>query len=342
MVAEIIQKSNEQLICPVCKSSRIIQDNEWVCSECGMVVDQIYVDSNYVISSKNSNLLRIGQFVQPGNSVEKNDSLGSFIGYRSPCIILDSKNNPISPKGQELFRRLKEKYDIRYRIKNRETEFRILKILQNIGQILKLNQNVTKNAAYFYKKICKNELKIPNHVSLIAFCIFYSIRIENRNAPITIGELARVFLSLGHHVTPQLILRNGTFYRKYIDRSAIPKKSEDYLERLVSSIINYPNLLARIRKKTHYTSLSEYKNSLYTASRELLNKLTDTIRGGRNPFILMGALIYCGDKYLAKRNSSKSVLTQKIASEAMGIAEYSIRDHYVTLLKSLFIANNCS
>jgi transcription initiation factor TFIIIB Brf1 subunit/transcription initiation factor TFIIB len=342
MVAEITGKIYDQIICPECNSNRIVRDNEWVCTNCGTVVDQVYVDSNFAISAKNPSLQRISQFVQPGNSVEKNDSLGSFIGYRSPSLILDSKHTPISPHSQELFKRLKEKYDIRYRIKNRETEFRILKILQNTGQILKLTPSVTKNAAYFYKKICKNEVKIPNHVSLIAFCIFYSIRIENRNAPITIGELSKVFLNLGHHVTPQLILRNGTFYRKYIDLSAKPKKSEDYLERLISSIINHPNLITRIRRKTNFTTLDEYKKSLYATSRELLEKLTDSIRGGRNPFILMGALIYCADKYLAKKFSSKSVLTQKIASEAMGIAEYSIRDHYVTLLKSLFIVKNCS
>ena len=316
--------------------------NECVCAECGTIVDPIYVDSNYIVFSHPSSLIRINQFVQPGNSIERNDNLGSFIGYRSPYLILDSKNSPISPRGQDLFKRLKEKYDIRYRIKNHETEFRILKILQNVSQILKLNQNVVKNAAYFYRKICKNETKIPNHVSLIAFCLFYSIRVENRNAPITIGELTTVFLNLGHHITPQLILRNGTYYSKYIECAVTPKKSEDYLERLISAIVNYPNLINRIRKKTTFTSLDEYKNTLYSTSSFLLKKLTREIRGGRNPFIMMGALIYCADKYLARKKSFKSVLTQKIASNAMGIAEYSIRDHYVTLLKSLFIMNESS
>lgn len=330
---------DELYVCPECKSTRIVQNHEWVCAECGIIVDPIYVDSNYVVFSRNSSLIRISQFVQPGNSVDRNDNLGSFIGYRSPNLILDAKNTPISPKGQDLFKRLKEKYDIRYRIKNHETEFRILKILQNVSQILKLNQNVVKNAAYFYRKICKYEMKIPNHVSLIAFCLFYSIRVENRNAPITIGELTRVFLNLGHHITPQLILRNGTFYAKYVECAATPKKSEDYLERLISSIINYPNLIRRIRKKTTFTSLDEYKNAVYSTSCFLLKKLTKEMRGGRNPFIMMGALIYCADKYLARKNCFKSVLTQKIASDAMGIAEYSIRDHYVTLLKSLFILN---
>ncbi len=336
---EHISNQTEFLICPECKSKKIVQNNEVVCSECGMILDQIYVDSRYIISAKTVNQLRNSQFVQPGNRIEKSNCLGSFIGYRNPSIMLDSKNVPIPPKNQELYRRLKNKYDIRYRIKYYETESRILKNLQDVSRILKLNQNVVKNAAYFYKKICKNESIIKNHVSLIAFCLFYSIRIENRNAPITLLELAYVFQSLGHHVTPQLILKNGSFYKKHISCSAIPKKSEDYFERLISSIVNYPNLMLRIKKKTKLKSLEEYKTLLQLTTKELLLKLSDKIRGGRNPFILMGALIYCSDKLLAKRLSSKAILTQNIASEAMGIAEYSIRDHYVTLLKSLFIAN---
>ncbi|MHA1373332.1 MAG: hypothetical protein ACTSR7_03450 [Promethearchaeota archaeon] len=61
-------------------------------------------------------------------------------------------------------------------------------------------------------------------------------------------------------------------------------------------------------------------------------------RGGRNPFILTGAIIYLADKLLAKEFNQKAILTQKLISEATNIAEYSIRDHYVNLLKPIFIS----
>ena len=57
---------------------------------------------------------------------------------------------------------------------------------------------------------------------------------------------------------------------------------------------------------------------------------------GRNPFILTGADIYLADKLLAKEYSQKSILTQNFISKATIIAEYSIRDHYVNILKPLF------
>ena len=71
--------------------------------------------------------------------------------------------------------------------------------------------------------------------------------------------------------------------------------------------------------------------------REILYNLNSWQRGGRNPFILTGAIIYLADKLLARQYNQKAILTQKIISEATKIAEYSIRDHYVNLLKPLFI-----
>jgi len=67
--------------------------------------------------------------------------------------------------------------------------------------------------------------------------------------------------------------------------------------------------------------------------------LTKWHRGGRNPFILTGAVIYLADKLLSKEFNQKTVLTQKLISDATKIAEYSIRDHYVNLLKPIFITN---
>jgi len=53
---------------------------------------------------------------------------------------------------------------------------------------------------------------------------------------------------------------------------------------------------------------------------------------------VFGAIIYLADKLLAKEFNQKAILTQKLISEATNIAEYSIRDHYVNLLKPIFIS----
>ncbi len=90
------------------------------------------------------------------------------------------------------------------------------------------------------------------------------------------------------------------------------------------------------KKKKVVYSKSEYRMLLNNKCGEICKILTERIRGSRNPFILAGAIVYCADRLIANEKKVKSVLTQKVASNAMKIAEYSIRDHYVKILKPIF------
>jgi transcription initiation factor TFIIIB Brf1 subunit/transcription initiation factor TFIIB len=108
---------------------------------------------------------------------------------------------------------------------------------------------------------------------------------------------------------------------------------------LINQVIHHKDLLERLEKKEALWSKNEFQNNLLIKCRKILIELPILHRGGRNPFILTGAIIYLADKLLAKENKQKSILTQKIISEATHIAEYSIRDHYVNLLKPLFMNN---
>ncbi|MEJ2295974.1 MAG: hypothetical protein P8Y23_14555 [Candidatus Lokiarchaeota archaeon] len=210
-------------------------------------------------------------------------------------------------------------------------------ILNKISIYLNLNRNIRNNAAYIYKKILKKENKVINNISLIAFCIFYAARKEYHNAPITIDEISKAFQNFGHRVNPRLILRDGIKYKKHLRKGSTPHKSEDYLIRLLNEVINHEDLENRLLKKGVNWSKQEYHIELSKKCREILYKLSAWHRGGRNPFILTGAIIYLANKLIAKENNEKSVLTQSLISEATSIAEYSIRDHYVNLLKPLFI-----
>ena len=73
----------------------------------------------------------------------------------------------------------------------------------------------------------------------------------------------------------------------------------------------------------------DLRNDIY----EILQKLSSWERKGRNPFILTASVIYLAEKLLAKELNHKSVFTQELISKATNIAEYSIRDHYVKVLK---------
>jgi len=179
---------------------------------------------------------------------------------------------------------------------------------------------------------------VINNVTLLAFCIFHASKSNGSKSPISIRELAKTFVKLGHRVNQRLIIRDALFYNKVITTKHVPHKSEDHFAKLLSQVINSELLADRMKKKTNLWSKEAYYNRMLLRCREILSKLTSIKRGGRNPHILAGSVIYLADKLLSREYGYKATLTQQIISQATDIAEYSIRDHFVTLLKPTFIS----
>jgi transcription initiation factor TFIIIB Brf1 subunit/transcription initiation factor TFIIB len=338
----IVKTENDNIkeSCPECGNRVITNSFEIICQGCGLVIGNLYQDSSYVFSEVNNKSNLNKQYVSLGERTDYIGGLGTFIDYENSKYLRDKTGKLLPPDDQKLFRRLKKNYSQFLRIKNHETEYRIFNILNKISIYLNLNKNIRNNAAYYYKKIVKNEEKVINNISLIAFCIFYSVRREYHNAPITINEISKAFQNFGHRVNPRLILRDGIRYKTHLNNDTVPHKSEDYLIRLIDDIINHDALDERLVKKGAVWTKEDYKYKLTGKCRYILKNLSDWERGGRNPFILTGAIIYLADKLLAKESNQKALLTQKIISVATKIAEYSIRDHYVNLLKPIFIQRN--
>ncbi len=323
--------------CPECNGVIILSSFERTCKDCGLVITEVFGDSSYLISDKNNKNNLNKQYVALGERTNFVGGLGSFIGYENSRYLKDKYGRLLHPNEQKLFRRLKKNYSQFIRIKNHETEYRIFNILNKLSIYLQLNKNIRNMAAYYYKKIVKNEKKIINNISLIAFCIFYAARKESHNAPITINEISNAFQNFGHRVNSRLILRDGINYKKHLMNNSAPHRSEDYISRLISDVISNKELERRLYIKGITWTKKEFQDNLTSKCRKILKHLTLQRRGGRNPFILTGAIIYLADKLLAKEHNHKAILTQKIISESTKIAEYSIRDHYVNLLKPLFI-----
>jgi len=323
--------------CPECGGYIVLNSFEQICNECGLVINRFFRESSYIFDDikKLNNLSK--QYVALGERTDFIGGLGSFIDYENSKYLKDKTGKLLPPNEQKLFRRLKKNYSQFLRIKNHETEYRVFNILNKISLYLNFNKNIRNSAAYYYKKILKQEEKVINNISLIAFCIFYAARKENQNAPITIKEISLAFQNFGHRVNPRLILRDGLKYKKHLNTDSAPHRSEDYLIRLIDGVINHNDLENRMVKKGVSWFKKEYQSILTIKCREILKHLSYWTRGGRNPFILTGAIIYLADKLIAKEKNQKSILTQKMISEATKIAEYSIRDHYVNLLKPQFI-----
>ncbi len=337
-----IEENKDEIFekCPECKSDITTQGYQKICSSCGLIVDEELIQSSYKMFDNEGIQFNQGkQYVYIGKTLETVGNLGTYIDfYDRKKYFADINGRKLSLEMQDLFSRLKNKYSKFSKIKNQETDYRIMNILANTTQYLKLSSDIRKDAAYNFRKIKSMNKNIRNNISLIAFCIFFAVRNQKRNAPVTIKEISEAFQMLGHRVNPRLILRDGVLYKKLLNPPE-PHKSEDYVERLVNNIINYSSLSERMKKKKSIWTIEEYQNKLYNQTLSILDNIDLYQRGGRNPFIFAGAAVYCADKVLAKDNKTKCILTQQIASKAMGIAEYSIRDHYVSIFKKILFNN---
>ncbi|MHA1721026.1 MAG: hypothetical protein ACTSWX_06340 [Promethearchaeota archaeon] len=333
----IINQKNSKH-CPECNSNLIQNGHECVCENCGLVIDSVLFVESFQFNDITSSELSAGdQYVSIGKTIDNICTLGSHIDFFSTKVFCDYKHQLIPSKLQKKFRKLKS-YTLPIKIKNHETDYRILRILNNITKYLRLSSAVKNRAAYYYRSIKNKAPSIRNHISLIGFCIFYAAREYSNNAPISIREICEAFNIVGHRVSPRLILRDSIEYQNHIKKKNHPHKSEDFISRFINSIVTSPDVKNRLEKKKSKWDISTYKNLLEKKSQFIIDVINQGKKRSWNPFILAGAIVYCADKLLAREYNSKSILTQKLASQAMQIAEYSIRDHYVKILKPLFTA----
>jgi hypothetical protein len=70
---------------------------------------------------------------------------------------------------------------------------------------------------------------------------------------------------------------------------------------------------------------------------EVLGIIPASRRGGRNPFIFTVSAAYASDRLIADEHGRRSVLTQKLTSNATKVAEYSIRDHFGMMKKEIVV-----
>jgi len=309
---------------------------EYVCSKCGLVTEKQYVNSSYKMLNydSQSRFNSSKHYVALGERVNVVDGMGSYIDYQFSNFFVDKNGHPIPSKSQTLFKRLKYKHNSRAKLGNKETNYRALNTLNRIASKLELRANIRDRAAYFYQKIVKKEEKkeITNHLTLAALCLLLAAREFREKGPLTVQEIAGAFKKLGHRVSPrsmiQLSLKLKPKFSKIFIRKS--RKSEEYIPRIVSNIINSKDV--RLRLKVKDVDFLFYERAIFKESMNILKNLDYVARGGRNPYILAVATTYAADQKISQKFGIKSVLTQKILSQCTQTAEYSIRDHWRTLL----------
>jgi len=328
----------KKLYCLECKGEVIIHNGQYVCSHCGLVIGPQYLPPIVDFTSmEDSSSISSKQYVSLGARVHIVDGLGSYIDYHMTPFFKDSRGESLVPFKQRLFRRLKYVYDLRTRISGNETNYRALRTLNRACSILQLPDPVRDRAAYYYQKISKKYGKLKedstNHIVLAAACLLFAIREYKHIAPVTIQELIEVFKNMGHRVSVRRVVREILVVKKIVSTKNYIRKSEDYIYRIISTITNSKDVIMQLHSLD--IPCDHFKRLLLKETLQILRKLNFSLRKGRNPYILAVASVYAASKKISSQLGVKRILTQKLIAKLSGVAEYSVRDHYCSLLKKI-------
>ena len=319
--------------CSECSGLIVLHQGEYVCSKCGLVSHRQYVIPSYIMNNEEASSRKLGKsFMNLGERLHIVDGLGSYMDYHRSYFFHDVGGGSLPPKKQKLFRRLKYRYDLNTRVYKRQTDYRAFKTLNHVASTLSLSDKIRNRAAYYYRKVVKKmKGSITNHILIMALCVFLSIREYGRNAPLTLKEISNAFSQLGHKMSEKMILKAALRLRSVVGFVPNIRKSEEYICRIISEVIESPKTRSRLAERK--IDPEGYKEKLQRKAFEILQKIPSHLRGGRNPYIFAAATIYTADQTLAKETGDMYVLTQKMIAEITKVAEYSIRDHFCSLLK---------
>lgn len=314
--------------CPECSGNLVTSCGHVVCSVCGLVVSREYVVPAYQMGEEqHGNTPEASIYVSLGNRMHIVDGLGSYIGFHKDRYFRDAQGQSLSAKKQKQFKRLKVIYSTRIRIGRNEAKYRALRTLNHVSKLLMLNEQVRDRTAYLYKKILtRSPEKVNNNILLMAVCLLMAVREFKEGAPITLDEIADVFEKCGHRVNVRAIVREALKLKSLTGYAPSIRHPEDYVPRVISMLMNDERVLRKI--KSRGWGPRTYESYLRDMMIEVLDVIPASKRGGRNPFIFAVSVAYASDRLIARKHGKRSVLTQKLASSATDVAEYSIRDHY--------------
>ncbi len=321
--------------CKECGGQTISSQGEIVCSSCGLVLTEISVLNishpfDHIYPPVSS---RMRSQNEMGSQPSFVGGLGAHIGFNKGFFFRDRTGRPLPAKEQRLFAHLKAAYDQQNRFRGYETMYRCFCSLNRVTEMLRLPKTVRRRAAYLFRKAIASQKREKGTTSLMlmGYCILHATREIDRTVPSRTGEIAEAFQKLGHRVTVKAILRVGSEYRHLFTPKQPFLRSENYLgrnlEKVTSSIL--------VRKKMRRLSIDHfsYQRDMFSICKDLLERINGAERGGRNPHIFSASTIYAGERYFARQKRRKPLLTQKLTAEIIGVAEYSIREHFCSVLK---------
>ena len=322
--------------CEECNGDLIQNDSVYVCNNCGLIANKI-IEQKSIVYSKEEEMTN-GQYVALSEHPSRLKSLGSFMGSYGKRYLHDSRGMNLVSEKNNKFRRLKVINDVYLPFREEQRLYRSFKILSEYSAALQLTETTKSDSLYLLKRCGINDTKHQRITPIVLACIYLVIR--NRKENIELSKIVKIARSKGDNIKGKDIIRIASRIRSLSKLKITPVKPESYVENILSKLRNDIETVKLLNHKIN--DLERYFRAIRLVSRRILLEFPNHLRGGRNPFVFACAVVVASDNLLArkvfftdcyKNKTRRGSITQKRISEIMNIAEFTLREHYLMLVK---------
>ena len=302
------QKIEEVIQCPECGSTCLSRDYaraELICNECGLVIDEDFIDQGpewrAFDSDQREKRARTGA---PMTYTIHDKGLSTDIGWSNK----DSYGKSIPTRNRAQLYRLR-KWQRRIRIAD-ATERNLAFALSELDRMasgMGLPRTVRETAAMIYRKAALKNLIRGRSIQGVAAAALYAA-CRQCHVPRTLDEISNAA-----HIKRKEIGKNYRFIAKELQLRLLPTTPEDYISRFCSEL----KLGTEVQVKT--------LEILKHASEKALTV-------GRGPTGNAAAALYIASVLCGERR------TQREVADVAGVTEVTIRNRYKEIIERLDIS----
>ena len=301
------QKIEETIKCPECGSTHLSKDYsraELVCKDCGLVIDQDFIDRGpewrAFDSDQREKRARTGA---PMTYRIHDKGLSTMIGWTNR----DAYGKSIPTRNRAQLYRLR-KWQRRIRISD-ATERNLAIALSNLDRMssgMGLPRTVRETAAMIYRKAALKNLIRGRSIEGVSAAALYAA-CRQCLVPRTLDEISSIA-----RLSRKDVGRNYRYVARELELKLIPTSPGDYISRFCSEL----KLSADVKAKTI----------------EILKEAADKeLTSGRGPTGIAAASLYIATVLCGERR------TQREIADVAGVTEVTIRNRYKELTKKLDI-----
>jgi transcription initiation factor TFIIIB Brf1 subunit/transcription initiation factor TFIIB len=317
--------------CEECGTLLVETLTDNVCPSCGLVQSQKFVEGTY--KSIDSATSFGNQYVDAVNKPSlANGGSGSFIDFYGNWNLTDYSGQVINQGRFYRYARLKRMNDYYSQSNGQLRLYRALQLINRLHGVLDLPEVLKDEISKLYRKCY---LKLPSNYRIpliVAACFYLSTRLLNYN--LLLKEIVDACERLELKVKGKTLINTASEIKKTLKLQIRATRPEEYLEKAILSLSSNKQLLLKL--KTLHIGLHEYIVQIRTESLSLIKLLDNQKRGGRNPYILASAIVAGSDSIVSSKIGKKrGIATQKIVAESCNIPEYTLREHYIKIIKPI-------